>query len=502
MIATTRRVRRGLAAAAVAFAMAGAAAAEPWLRPGDAALRSDLTTLTDAGVLRAPITTWPLPWKDIAGQLGAVDAGELDGYELDAYLRVQARAEREFVTGKLTPHSRVSFAERPRVIRTFDDTPREDAELGVGLAWSGERFAVRLNATRAWEPQDGDTFRPDGSHVSVDLGGWIVSLGYPERWWGPGWDGSLILSTNARPIPQLAVARARTTPFDARWLRWIGPWSLTSFVGQLDDDRDVDDTLLFGARFAFRPLRGLEIGLARTAQWCGDGRPCDAEAFGNLLVGRDNRGMNVSEEREPGNQLGGFDVRWAPFPRGVAAFYLQWIGEDSRQGGPQIGSWLRQAGVELAGTMARGDWHHRTHIEAAETICREGGFGLSNQKPRCAYEHSIYTTGYRYEGRSMGHGIDGDGRSYTIGSTLTSVDERVWRVSLRHIEINRTDSWTNPRHTLSPTPRDFSEVMLMHGRPLPIGELRAALGYSRLEDSIDDRFDDRSVFGWIEFVVN
>src|SRR5690606_35851006 len=196
MIATTCRPLRGLIAAGVAALLAGAAAAEPWLPPGDAALRSDLTTLADAAVLRTPITTWPLPWKDIAEQLGAVDAGELDGYALEAYLRVQARAERERRTGKLTPHSRVSVAERPRVIRTFDDTPREDAELGVGFALGGERFAVRLNATRAWDPADGDTVRPDGSYLSADLGGWIVSLGYPERWWGPGWDGSLILSTN------------------------------------------------------------------------------------------------------------------------------------------------------------------------------------------------------------------------------------------------------------------------------------------------------------------
>nr|MBO2514762.1 hypothetical protein [Gammaproteobacteria bacterium] len=502
MVAAARCTLRGLLASAVAVALADTAVAEPWLPPGDAALRADLATLADAGVLRTPITTWPIPWKAIGEQLDAIDVARLDGWALDAYRRVEARAEHEMSAGKITPYTRVSFAEDPRVIRTFDDTPREEAEVGAGFGWSNDRFAVQLNATRVWDPADGDTFRLDGSYLSADLGGWIVSAGYPERWWGPGWDGSLILSTNARPIPQIAISRARSTPFRPRWLGWVGPWSLTSFIGQLDDERDVDDTLLFGARFAFKPVPGLEVGLSRAAQWCGEGRPCDAEAFGNLLIGRDNRGVNVDEETEPGNQLAGFDARWAPFSSGIAAFYLQWIGEDSRQGGPQIGSWLRQAGVELAGPFARGDWHHRTHIEVAETICREGGVGLSNQKPRCAYEHSIYTTGYRYEGRSLGHGMDGDGRSYTIGSTLTSVEDRVWRVSLRHIEINRVDVSANLRHTLSPTPRDFSELMLMHSRALPIGELRAAVGYSRLDDAIDDRLDERSMFGWIEFVVD
>ncbi len=42
---------------------------------------------------------------------------------------------------------------------------------------------------------------PDGSYLGVNVGNFMLSAGYIERWWGPGWDGSLILSTNARPIP-------------------------------------------------------------------------------------------------------------------------------------------------------------------------------------------------------------------------------------------------------------------------------------------------------------
>jgi len=477
------------------------AGAEPWLAPGDVALRSDLNTLADARALRTPLTTWPLPWADIAAELGAIDAGKLDGWALEAYQRVRARAEAEAGRRGAAGYGYASVAEDPRLIRSFDDTPREDAQLGAGFRYSGERFTVRLNATRVWDPADGDTVRPDGSYIGADLGNWTLSVGYPDRWWGPGWDGSLILSTNARPIPQVSISRARSTPFEPRWLHWIGPWSLTSFIGQLDDEREIDDALLFGMRFAFKPLPGLEVGVSRTAQFCGDERPCDLDAFGDVLLGRDNRGVNVDEEEEPGNQLGGFDLRWAPFDSGLAAFYLQWIGEDSRHGGPQIGSWLRQLGVELAGMAFGRGWQHRTHFEVAETICREGGFGLSDAKPRCAYEHSIYRTGYRYEGRSIGHGIDGDGRAYTIGSTLTSSEERVWRLSLRHMEINRTDSWFNPGHTISPTPQDLSEITVMHRRPLAFGELRAAVGYSKRDDRLNDELDERSVLGWLEFVI-
>ena len=33
-----------------------------------------------------------------------------------------------------------------------------------------------------------------------------LRLSVTDRWWGPGWDGSLILSNNARPIPAITPA--------------------------------------------------------------------------------------------------------------------------------------------------------------------------------------------------------------------------------------------------------------------------------------------------------
>lgn len=494
---------RALLGVAVAGLIGAQAGAEPWLAPGNTGLRSDLHTLADAGVLHAPLTTWPLSWGDIAGDLRDAPASALDDTARLALERVRARVPVETQVDRLAWHSRITLGERPRIMRTFDDTPREEAQLGGGLSRTGERFAFRLNAARVWDPADGESFRLDGSYAGVALGNWMLSVGYPERWWGPGWDGSLILSTNARPIPQIAINRDRSTPFRARWLSWLGPWSMTSFLGLLDDERAaVDDPLVFGLRLTARPLPRLEIGVSRTAQWCGEGRPCDAEAFVNLMAGRSNRGVNIAPEKEPGNQLAGFDLRWAPpFTNGPAAIYMQWIGEDTRQGGPQIGSWLRQVGVEFAGSLFVDQWRHRTHVEAAETICREGGAGFSSEQFNCAYEHSIYQSGYRYHGRSMAHGMDGDGRSYSAGTTLMSTDDRVWQFSLRHIDINRGGP-PNARHTLSPTPQRISEATLIHGRSFAMVTLRAAIGYHRLEDRLDSSLDERSLFGWVELMIN
>jgi len=357
----------------VALASMRAADAAPWVAPGDMALRSDLTTLADVGVLRSPITGWPIPWGDVIAAVDDADRVSLSPAATVALRRVRARARAETTIREPRRWVRAAAAEKPLTIRRFDDSPRETGELAGGIGWLGERLAVELNASYvsidSANPAADDTeLRLDGSFAGVALGNWMLVAGYPERWWGPGWDGSLILGTNARPTPQIALSRNSATPFESRWLRWIGPWTLTTFMGQLDDERVVTDALLFGLRLTFKPVPSLEIGLSRTAQWCGDGRPCDAEAFGNLLIGRDNKGVNVSGD-EPGNQLAGFDVRWvAPWLEQSTAIYLQWIGEDTRQGGPQIGSWLRQIGGEYSGLAFGGRWSHKACTSTSATV--------------------------------------------------------------------------------------------------------------------------------------
>jgi hypothetical protein len=287
----------------------------------------------------------------------------------------------------------------------------------------------------------------------------------------------LILSTNARPTPQIAVERLFATPFEHRWLRWIGPWSLTSFMGVLDDERTIEDARLFGLRVTAKPSPDLEIGLSRTAQWCGEGRPCDFGAFLDLLVGRDNRGVNVDIEDEPGNQLAGIDVRWSsPWGTRPYAIYLQWIGEDTRQGGPQLGSWLRQAGVEFWGSVGR--WQQRTHVELADTVCREGAIGAGGAKYRCAYEHSIYRTGYRYQGRVIGHGVEGDGLMQSIGSTWTNADSGVyWNALLSRADLNEGGS---DRNTLTAVAATLTELHVSRSQTFRFATVRGSVGYQRL----------------------
>ncbi len=456
--------------------------AAPLSAPGDLRMRHDLQLLSDSGVINTTLTAWPVPFGDIYAALMGVRVQSLSPAELSAYRRIRDRTRLELSTDALSSRLDLSGSINARSIRSFEDTPRDEGEVGAHLSWLGERFSVNLSATAVANPFDGDDVRPDGTYIGVALGNWIATAGWQERWWGPGRDGSLILSSNARPTPGVAIQRNVAAPFETRWLGWIGPWTVTSFMNILDDDRFINDARLFGIRGSFRPPKtGLEIGVSRTAMWCGDNRPCSLSTFGDLLLGNDNRGVNIDPADEPGNQLGGFDLRWSLPKQIPVALYMQWIGEDGRRCGGAIGAWLRQFGVEYWGVI--GDLSYRTHLEVSDSTCREGGFGFSDAKPNCSYGHSVYRTGYRYDGRAIGHSADGDSLSYSFGSTLVQSAGHLWNISLRYMEINRTGA-PDIRHTLTPTPQELIDLQIAHDRQMQYGRLYAGLGFSQLDDLV------------------
>jgi hypothetical protein len=472
------------------------ASAEPLAAPGDLRLRHDLELLNDVGIINVPMTAWPLALGDIHTAIQAADIEGGNAAERDALSRVRAHLAWELSVDEVRFQLGLGASANPRIIRSFEQTPREEGHASVAMSWMGDRFAMNLAATYAFNPFDGEEFRPDGTYVGVALGNWMLTAGWQERWWGPSRDGSLILGTNARPTPGISLQRNLSTPFRSKWLSWMGPWTLTTFMTVMDDERVINDAWLFGIRGSFRPPKtGLEIGISRAAQWCGDDRPCDVGIFLDLLVGNDNRGVNVDPEDEPGNQLGGFDIRWR-LPAGIpAALYMQWAGDDGRGGGAAIGSWLRQVGAEYWGTL--GGMSHRTHLEVSDSTCRQGGFGFSDMKPDCAYNHEIYQSGFRYRGRATGHPGDGDTLSYSFGSTLVQSAGRVWNLLIRHMEINRAGS-PDRRHSLAPTPEKLIDIQASHDRVTKFGRFSAGIGYRRLEDEVTAKTSSDAIgfFQW------
>jgi len=492
------RVRRlhAIGVCTIASLLFGNAHADPWLEPGDAAQRADIQLLADAGILRGPVTTWPISWPDIARDALSADERGLDAASALALLRVQRRSRAASVRGFTGAGIRIGAAYDPSMLREFADTPREEGEVAARAGWLSDHFAVNLQGSYVFDPDDGKKWRADGSYLGVNFGNYMLSVGFMERWWGPGWDSSLILSTNARPIPTLTLERNYTDPFQTRWLSWIGPWRASIAMGRAESEGvPVTDVRFFAARVNFKPRPWLEFGLTRTAQWCGEDRPCDLGTFWDLLVGNDTRTVTTTLEDEPGNQLAGADLRWTGGPHGRRyAVYGQLIGEDVTSG-TSPAKFTGRFGFERWGYFEQ--WHasYRWSLEGANTAANF----LGEPKYNYSYEHFIYFDGYRYRGRAIGDSLDNDGRIGALQGMLISEHDRTWTALLQFAQINRDDTEKAPgTQTVSATAADLWNFEVGHGRPLGRGTLSLGLGFERFEhkDSGDTEDSPRFMLQW------
>ncbi len=434
--------------------------------------------LADAGVIKGPITQWPIPWPDVARDINELDQpGQLTGGEQAALSRLRRAAHAMMRTHDIRTHVRVSGATEPDELRGFTATPREEGELEAGIAWTGDSVAIRVQATAVTDADDGQTWRPDGSYVGATLGNTMLSAGYMDRWWGPGWDGSPILSTSARPIPAITWERNYSDAFDLPVLKWFGPWRASIGLGQLEDHReDFDRTRIFEARVTFKPWRHLEIGLSRTALICGEGRPCSLGTFWDMFRGNDN---DQDPSQQPGDQLAGYDLRFSsPWRRVPFALYGQMIGED--EAGALPSKFLGLFGVEHWGSVGPGS-SYRVHIEYADATC-----DFSRQMPEfdCAYESGIYTVGYRFRGRSIGQSVDSDSRITTVGALFVTATGASWELIVRNANLNRdATAVAEPSQTIAPLATDVESVDLLCRRELFGGRLTALAGFESRERS-------------------
>ena len=477
---------------ALVLASSGASAGEPWLAPGNMQARHDLQMLVDDGILDLPVSGWPIAVSDVANALSRVPAtrparataeegGQRPGEGLQltpAQSAAVARLRKLASEGRPELGVEVRAAARPTQLRTFADEPREEGELtGWASGFLGDRWGGRLELTVVADADDDDTFRYDGSYFAGKFGNWIVTAGAQDRWWGSGWEGSLILTNSARPVPAISLDRAVSEPFESKWLRWIGPWRLTTFMGYMEGDReDYDHPLLFGFRVSARPLDGLEISIERTAQWCGDGRSCDGSDFWNLWWGNDNQGENVDPEDEPGNQLAGWDIRWAsPIGDWNYALYNQHTGETIDNQIPRPYRSMDIAGLETWGGAAEDGSSWRAGLEWANTRC--GGTENEQRIWDCAYNNGIFNVeGYRSKGRPLGHAMDGDGQMYSARYIRVSPSAATLTTVLRFTAVNEGGSVPDTRHTVAPGPEDWWSLDVTYRHPITGGWIEASVG--------------------------
>ena len=407
--------------------------AEPFLAPNDPFIRHEIRYLSDEGGLDGLQNTWPL-------NLGGLDAMRTNSdVEISSTL-FDVRLSKESNSGWSPVFTTIGVADDRVTARGFGPEPRSSFATNASISWMNDRFAAKLSFNgfygmeKDWKGRVDEGFALDGSYIATRLGNWSASLGQQERWWGPGWDGSLILSTNARPIPAISIDRMVPEPFETKWLSWIGPWSFHSFVGRMEKERTVSNPYIWGMRGEVKPtiLGGLEVGFFRIIQLGGEGRPEGFSTWVDAFLSQDNYGANTGNNgrsNEPGNQLAGIDLRWQVFGAPIA-FYGQVVGEDEDNFFPNC--LMFQYGIE--GWKNLGSSTIRVFAEYADLTSY---WWTDDPRTRnISYGHHIYSDGFRYRGRPIGHWADQDSQILSIGGIYQRDNGIGWGTILRTGNLN------------------------------------------------------------------
>ena len=200
------------------------AIAEPFLSPNDPFIRHEIRLLADEGELTGFA-------KYMASEFWGLSAMRSGSSTYLPHGLLADRISFESDSGWSPLTTTLGISDDRVTARGFGPEPRSSFATNASVSWMNDRFAAKLSLNAFYGMQDDwkgrrdEGLALDGSYIAARLGNWSASFGQVERWWGPGWDGSLILSTNARPISAISIERRVPEPFETKWLSWIGPWS-------------------------------------------------------------------------------------------------------------------------------------------------------------------------------------------------------------------------------------------------------------------------------------
>ena len=473
------------------------AKAEPWIDTSDLYLKAQIQLLADSGHIITPVTTYPLMWADIGRDLNNINLYQLSTLQENAfhYINYQLKLAKKNKTvvriGTSTEGSRFT---------SFGDKNRYQHSAQVQTSVMTDNFAVKIapgyafSADHTLNSEDDKIL--DGSYMAGFIGNWVISFGKQDRWFGSMWDTSFSLSNNAQPVPALSLTRKSAEPVNIPFTDFNIPWTVTTFMGLMDDNRVIENTLLWGFRLNFKPLNNLEIGVTRLVQWGGSGRSQSLATFTDILLGKTNCGLNgvVCDENtlNPANQQAGWDLRYSfNLLNTPLAVYGNYFAEDGDNHNTL--SYVTKAQKQL-GIDAQ-----ITPFNSPTTLFVEYGNSLADcgerdHKGDCYYEHSSYQTGMRYKGRTISNLYDNDAKSLVLGAISQLENDLRLTTKIRWLDLNYDNTDKAPKNPIIGTPLTSThETVVMFSTAVEHSyqrwrySLAGDFGHSTYEDDISDK---------------
>ncbi|MBI4824012.1 MAG: capsule assembly Wzi family protein [Nitrospirae bacterium] len=404
----------------------------------------DLLLILEAeGIIKSGLlTTKPMTKKEVARLIKEAEKSEAKKSPfisaVISSLKKKFKAEvgsRKYLKPIDTAYGRLIYSDRDAQELSYNndgDSYRNGTNVRLGLSGMAEygRLSVFANPEIRYSSEKAGIKLRRG-YVTFGFLGLELEIGKDSEWWGPGYHGALLLSTNAEPVKMLKL----TNPKPARLPFIHGPFRFTVFVSRLEKERDFPEPYLWGLRFNFKPIQYLELGLQRTAILGGEGRSESPKTWLNSFIGRGENNAG----REAGDQKAGGDVKLIlPFRWQPMQIYLEAAGEDEANGLPS--KWAYLGGIYLP------------RILSIENIDFRAEYATTHVKgsPNVWYSHHVYTSGYTYEGRTIGHHMGGDSEDifFELNYRMPETMSRFY-VSYDRERHNLSDSLDASKHEAS-----------------------------------------------------
>jgi hypothetical protein len=442
--------------------------ASPWAEVGDNQLRGDIQLLADAGVIDDITTQWPLPWDSLVADLKGNGLAGQSAAVRAAAARVLGDAKAGNQPG-LSGALSLDAGTRSDLVYGFDGMGRGEGQVQGIVSFNAPDFAARIALGAITQNYRGKTtlLMPDDSYVSAKLGDALVYGGWLSHWWGPGQISALSLSNNARPMPQIGIERLDTSASTWPVLRWLGPWQAEFFIGYMDGPRIQKKTFYNALRFTFSPAPGLEIGLARTEEFCGQGHPC-APLRDYFDFNNDPAHVNKT------NDEGDIDVKYSHVIGGVPAeIYLQVMNEDTSPFAHSDTSHLFGASLFLptSGNPVK------LTAEYADSVPTIDIFSFGAVAHGVAYNNAAYPDGLRYRGRTLGFSLDSDSTLLSLQAGWTDPKGIFYELNFHHAAVSNPNNPAGNIVTTAP----------VH---VNLGEARISLPLRGMKLDLDGRLQD------------
>ena len=452
----------------------------PWGTPDDALLKHDLQILTDAGLLNIPLNTWPIAWGDVAYNLKSDNPEVLSLETLLSLQRIKQRLIEEEMGG-ISANAEIKVSKNPDRIMTFFDPVNAKKLVASNVSYLSKNLAINLK----YEKADG-TESLDESNISLARGNYSMTLGSKKNWWGPGWMGSTVLSSNARPIKGLSIERNFSDPFQNQFLSILGNWDLAFILGDIKSANEAPDRRFTALRFGIRPKDNFEIGFSKSAVICQKGSGC---GFGKVIDGLIGSGdvydLNTFDYRVSGSV----------FDRPYAAY--------GQVSGSSFNDSVGLFGLETWGSIEETQKFesYRVFTELSSSTC---GIFKGQSKYGCAYQNKTYPSAYHNDGSNIGQSLDGDSIALSFGGILVMDDTQLYKSTL---SIGRINRGSEAGYLFSQNATDFLNINLgyqfdLYWYDIPLGSFDVGLGFDVYKDKMtgSSEKEPRAYVAWMNSI--